>query len=81
MEKVTDISKFYTIVGIVRMLVCLYVQWLAEKLDFLAVYDIKWRYFEWKLHTLKVLFCYFFKLCAYRYDFGFSNELLIITTA
>ena len=25
------------------------VQWLAEKLDFLAVYDIKWGYFEWVL--------------------------------
>ena len=35
------------------------IQWLAEKLDFLAVYDIKWRYFEWRLHTLKVLlFCF-----------------------
>ena len=34
-----------------------YVQWLAEKLDFLAVYDIKWGYFEWRLHTLKVLLC------------------------
>ena len=34
------------------------VQWLAEKLDFLEVYDIKWGYFEWRLHTLKELFSY-----------------------
>ena len=27
----------------------------AGKLDFLAVYDIKWGYAEWTLHTLKVL--------------------------
>ena len=31
------------------------VQWLAEKLDFLAVYGIKWGYFEWVPCTLKVL--------------------------
>ena len=37
--------------GIVRMIL----QWLAEKLDFFAVYDIKWGYFEWRLHTLKAL--------------------------
>ena len=34
-------------------------QWLAEKLDFLAVYGIKWGYFEWVLCTLKVLlYCF-----------------------
>ena len=33
------------------------VQWLARKLDFLAVYDIKWGYYEWGLRTLKVLLC------------------------
>ena len=35
------------------------VQWLAEKLDFLEVCDITWGYFEWELHTLKVLLCNF----------------------
>ena len=57
------------------------IQWLAEKLDFLAVYDIKWRYIKWELCTLKMLIFYFFKLCAYRYDLGLSNELLIIIIA
>ena len=33
------------------------IQWLAEKLDFFEVYDIKWGYFEWELHTIKVLLC------------------------
>ena len=36
-----------------------YVQLLARKLDFLAVYDIKWRYFEWRLQILKVLISVF----------------------
>ena len=35
------------------------VQWLAEKLDSLAVYDIKWRYFKWELLIWKVLFFLF----------------------
>ena len=39
-------------------------QWLAEKLDFLAVYDIKCGYFEWRLSTyLKSAVLLFFKLC------------------
>ena len=36
-----------------------YIQWLAEKLDFFKVYDIKWGYLEQGLRTLKVLLCSF----------------------
>ena len=35
------------------------IHWLAEKLDFFEVYDIKWGYLEWKLRSLKVLLCCF----------------------
>ena len=35
------------------------VQVLAKKLDFFKVCDIKWGYFEWELHILKVLLCCF----------------------
>ena len=34
-------------------------QWLAGKLDFLAVYDVEWGYFELRLRTLEVLLCCF----------------------
>ena len=59
----------------------LHIQWLAEKLDFFAAYDIKWGYFEWRLPTLKVLLFCFFKLSAYRYDLGLLNEILMIIIA
>ena len=60
----------------------LVLQWLAEKLDFLAVFDLNWRYFEGELHTLKVLLCCFLSYVHIgRYDFGLSNELLIIIIA
>ena len=29
------------------------IQWLAERLDFFDVYDMKWGDFEWELRTLK----------------------------
>ena len=48
------------------------VQWLAEKLDFLAVYDIKWGYFEWRLRTLKVLFCCFLSYVHKDMTWGFQ---------
>ena len=38
------------------------IQWLAEKLDFLAVCDLKWGYFE-SLNLKNAAFL-FFKLCA-----------------
>ena len=57
------------------------IQWLAGKLDFLAVYDIKWRYFEWRLQILKVLISVFQVKYIYIYDLGLSNELLIIIIA
>ena len=42
------------------------VQWIAGKMDFLAVYDIKQGRFEWKLLTCKRATMLFFKLSANR---------------
>ena len=50
----------------------LYLQWPAEKPDFLAVYGIKWGHFQWRLHTLKVLFSYF--LGYVNKDLGLSSS-------
>ena len=35
----------------------------CKKKDFLSVYKVKWGYFVWRLHTLKVVLFYFHVEC------------------
>ena len=50
------------------------IQWLAEKLDFFDVYDMKWGYFEWELRTLKVLLCCFLSYVNKDMIWGFQKS-------
>ena len=56
------------------------VQWWTIENQQSPVYVVN-KLFNTKLCTLKVLFCYFFKFIAKRYNLGLSNELLFIITA
>ena len=49
-----------------------YIQWLAEKLDFLAVNDIRWGYFERVSCTLKVLLYCFLSFVYIDMTWGFQ---------